>query len=364
MLDLLVIGAGLTGLSAALRAAEAGLRVKVIAKGMGSVHWSAATIDLLGYVPGRMIPVRTPWESIPSLPGRHPYRLLDAQTARSALERFQTWSVELGLHYSGGAVSNDNFMLPSPVGAMRPVYLAPRHQRAGDLSLEQPILLIGFEGMRDFYPRLLADNLSAQGQQVRTMTLPFELLSERRDINTVQLATALDEPARHGRLAEAVSAAARSGERIGFPAILGLRRHQQTLETLQQATNAPIFEIPTLPPSVPGIRLTSGLRKLLAARGVRVEVGMETIGFHAEDREIRWVETSTSARPLRHRARRYLLATGGVLGGGFNSDHTGRFWEVVFDLPLTVPQGRGQLVPSPFPRSRRPACIPGWYCRQ
>jgi glycerol-3-phosphate dehydrogenase subunit B len=37
-----------------------------------------------------------------------------------------------------------------------------------------------------------------------------------------------------------------------------------------------------------------------------------------------------------------LLATGGILGGGFNSDHTGHFWEVVFDLPLAAPERRNQ----------------------
>ena len=31
-----------------------------------------------------------------------------------------------------------------------------------------------------------------------------------------------------------------------------------------------------------------------------------------------------------------------VLGGGFNSNPAGRFWETVFDLPLTVPQDRRQ----------------------
>ncbi len=80
----------------------------------------------------------------------------------------------------------------------------------------------------------------------------------------------------------------------------------------------------------------------LEGRGVRVEIGMEAIGFHAEGKTIQWVETATSARPLKHRAKAFLLATGGVLGGGFNSDHTGRFWEVVFGLPLTVPQDRTQ----------------------
>ena len=93
---------------------------------------------------------------------------------------------------------------------------------------------------------------------------------------------------------------------------------------------------------MPGIRLTTALRHELERRGVRVEMGMEAIGFHAEAGAIHWVETATSARPLRHRAAAYLLATGGVLGGGFSSDPGGRFWETIFDLPLTVPQDRTQ----------------------
>ena len=69
---------------------------------------------------------------------------------------------------------------------------------------------------------------------------------------------------------------------------------------------------------------------------------MEVIGVHVEDGIVRWVETDTSARPLKHAARGFVLATGGVLGGGFSSDHAGRFWETVFNLPLNVPQDRGQ----------------------
>jgi glycerol-3-phosphate dehydrogenase subunit B len=340
MLDLLVIGAGLAGLTAALRAAEAGLRVKVIAKGMGALHWSAGTVDVLGYLPGSEPPVRSPWDLLTRLPERHPYRIVGRAALAAALEQFTTWAAAAGLPYGGGAVAGDNFMLPSPVGALRPTYLAPQAQQAGDLSRPAPIVVVGFVGLRDFYPQLLADNLATQGIIARAVQLPFDLLTDRRDANTVQLAQALDEPARVERLATAVRNILLPGERVGLPAILGLHQHVQTCKLLGDRLGAPLFEIPTLPPSVPGIRLTTALRHRLEAQGVRVEIGMEGIGFHSEAGEIAWVESATSARPLKHRARAYLLATGGVLGGGFNSDHTGRFWESIFGLPLTVAQDR------------------------
>ena len=340
MLDLLVIGAGLAGLSAALRGAEAGLRVKVIAKGMGALHWSAGTVDVLGYLPGSEPPVRSPWDLLLRLPERHPYRIVGADAVQDALRQFTAWTAAANLPYAGGAVAGDNFMLPSPVGALRPTWLAPQAQQAGDLSRPAPIVVVGFTGLRDFYPQLLADNLAAQGIIARAVQLPFDLLTDRHDANTVQLAQALDDPARVERLAAALRKIVLPGERVGLPAILGLHQHVQTCKLLGDRLGAPIFEIPTLPPSVPGIRLTTALRHRLGELGVRVEIGMEGIGFHAEAGEIAWVETATSARPLKHRARAFLLATGGILGGGFNSDHTGRFWEVVFDLPLTVAQDR------------------------
>ena len=66
MIDLIVIGAGLAGLTAALTAAEAGLRVKVVSKGLNALHWSAATLDLFGYTPPRATPILAPWATLPT----------------------------------------------------------------------------------------------------------------------------------------------------------------------------------------------------------------------------------------------------------------------------------------------------------
>jgi glycerol-3-phosphate dehydrogenase subunit B len=248
----------------------------------------------------------------------------------------------VGLPYAGSDPRGVNLILPSPAGAGRPAFLAPLAQRAGDLRQRQPMLVVGFTEMRDFYPHLIAENLAAQGHPARALLLPLDIISAAQDRNTVQLATTLDEEQVQRRLAETLRGLVAPGERIGLPAILGLHRHAEAMELIARVAGAPVFEIPTLPPSVPGIRLTTALRRHLGQLGVRVEVGMEAIGFEAAGDTIRWVETATSARPIRHQAQRFLLATGGVLGGGFDSDAQGRFWEVVFGLPLTTPQDRRQ----------------------
>ena len=84
MLDLLVIGAGLAGLAAALRAAEAGLRVKVIAKGMGALYWAPGTLDVLGYVGVEERAVEDPWQRIGELDPSGDYAVYCRSGNRSA----------------------------------------------------------------------------------------------------------------------------------------------------------------------------------------------------------------------------------------------------------------------------------------
>lgn len=348
MLDLIVIGAGLTGLVAAYTAAKAGLKVQVIAQGLGALHWNAGTVDVLGYYPDERTLVDHPLETIQSLAKaqpQHPYALLGGAALKDALQYFASLTKEIGLPYLGAGNADANLSLPSPVGALRPTFLAPLAQLGGDLgggmpSHHPPLLIVGLRGMRDFFPELIAENLVKQGYAARAAFLPLDLITNRRDSNTVQLANGLDDPTRRNKLAAELKKLVQPGERIGLPAILGMSEHAAVMQDLRAATGAAILEIPTLPPSVPGVRLNTALRRQVKELGVRVEVNMPVTGFHAENGGVAWIETPTSARPLKHRAGKFLLATGGILGGGINTDHTGRVCEVVFDLPLATPQDR------------------------
>ena len=349
--DLLIIGAGLAGLSAAYTAAKNGLKVRIITKGLATSHWNAGTVDVLGYngtgadndAPRQ--PVARPLDTVTTFSQEHPshpYALLTPASIANALESFKMWAQEAGLPYVGASTAGDNWLLPSPIGAARPTFLAPRAQTAGDLLRQEPFVIVGFRGLRDFFPELIASNLTSQGHAARAVFLPLELLTDKGDRNTIQLAQALDDSLRTARLGRELKGIVKAGERIGLPAILGMDNHTRIIEDLRAQTGAPVFEIPTLPPSVPGFRLHKALTRQLGALGVRIELNQEAIGFQAVDGRVAWVETATSSRPLRHRAKTFLLATGGILGAGFNTDHNGRVWEVVFDLPLTVPQRRSQ----------------------
>lgn len=79
MTRVVVIGAGVSGLVAAIRLARAGARVTLLAKGTGGLQLSQGTVDILGYGPQR---VERPLEALAGFadanPG-HPYAFLDAE---------------------------------------------------------------------------------------------------------------------------------------------------------------------------------------------------------------------------------------------------------------------------------------------
>ncbi|MGE5139215.1 MAG: glycerol-3-phosphate dehydrogenase subunit GlpB [Rudaea sp.] len=342
MLDLVVVGAGLAGYMAAYEAARAGLRVKVIARGLGALHWSAGTVDLLGYYPDDRSAVDRPIDSIGELVEQnplHPYAVATLDRLGESLKQFLTLAFEQGLPYVGARRAGSNIWLPSPAGAARPTFLAPEAQAAGDLGSAVPMLIVGFSGLRDFFPELIAENLRKHGHAARAELLPYELLSEMRDRTNVQLAGELDRPERRENLAASVRKILRPGERVGMPALLGLGEHREVIQDLARFIGAPIFEIPTLPPSVPGVRLNMAMQKGLEKLGVRVDLNMNVTGFEAEGDRLLYLESETSARPLKHYADSFLLATGGILGGGIETDHRRNARECVLNLPLVLPDG-------------------------
>ena len=81
--EVLVVGAGMVGLCAALAAAQVGSRVELLSNGVGSLAISGGSVDLLGAVGGDSVDL--PWAAMAMLPPEHPYRLLGRERVAAAL---------------------------------------------------------------------------------------------------------------------------------------------------------------------------------------------------------------------------------------------------------------------------------------
>jgi glycerol-3-phosphate dehydrogenase subunit B len=341
--DVCVIGAGLAGLVAGWHAAERGRRVEVIAKGWGTLYWHAGCIDVLGYYPvDDPHPVRSPLSALKKLNGdqpQHPYALVGKERLAEAVQALQALCAAVGYPLLGSL--DKNWLLPSAVGTFRPTCLAPETMIAGDLSHNAPMLIVGFQNQGDFFPSLVADNLTRQGIPATHTTLELRTLAERNFNYPTELARMMEDTVFRAELVDKLKPRVdRDVERIGFPAVLGLSNSLEVKEALETRLRRPVFEIPSLTPSIPGMRLHSILVQAIQRHGGRVQSGMQVIGAQTNNHHITAVYTEAAARRKSHRYDQYVLATGGILGGGITTNHKGEVTEVVFDLPVTAPTSR------------------------
>jgi glycerol-3-phosphate dehydrogenase subunit B len=359
--DVIVIGAGLAGLAAALVAAEAGASTALIAKGIGSTHWAPGWVDVLGYWPlGSNDPVMVPRESVRALAAadtEHPYGRVGLAAVEEGLSVFQRAAAAGGVSYEGSL--DRNVLVPTPAGARRPTCLIPRGMRNGLDLLAGKTLIVGIAGQRDFYPAYASGNLRAQACDVHGELVDVPAIRARRPQTTVTLAAMLEEPQVRDEMIAAIASRVRGYDRIGFPAVLGLTRHSEVMAEIERGLGVPIFEIPTLPPSVPGVRLFEALRGQATRLGLRIAIGSEIVQRFVEGDRITAVGTEAAARVQRHAAGIFILATGGILGGGIVAGRDGSLREVALDLPVHGPRSRESWF---SPRALAPQGHPVFRC--
>lgn len=344
MRDTIVIGAGLSGLMGALALAEAGRKPLLLAKGQGATHWTSGTIDIWGTDTSRSL--REQLQQLIAERPEHPYARAGLAGIEAALARFKALMEAARYPYVGGL--ERNVLLPTAIGALRPTALMPATMAAGDMRLGGEILLAGFHQLRDFFPPLAADNLNSQGIAARGVYLTLPPTKRKLDFNTRNFAQLFEDAAFREDIGRQLRQQRGNATRIGLPAVLGLHDPLGIVADLQRLSGAQIFEIPTLPPSVPGMRLFTIFRDAIIKAGGRVQIGAEILRGEGENQQLKAIYSVAAARDLEERANAFILATGGIAGGGVRTDHTGAVWETTLGMPLQAPQGRGSWFASRF----------------
>jgi glycerol-3-phosphate dehydrogenase subunit B len=218
--------------------------------------------------------------------------------------------------------------------------LAPLTMIAGDLSRRDSMAIVGFEGFSDFYPGLIAENLSAQGFAASEIKLDIPSLNARRLRSPIHLAQLFEQEKFRQEVCNALRGRIGTAKRVGFPAILGIDDAVAIQKQLEDQLGCPVFEIPSLPPSIPGIRLHNVFMNAIKKSGGRIFNGMEVTNVEVSSDVVRQIQTEAAARSMNHRANNFVLASGGILGGGITANQFGVIEETIFHLPSTGPASR------------------------
>lgn len=353
--DVVVIGAGIAGYAAALRLRRAGASVTLVSAGLGGLPLSTGTVDVLGYLGGsagvygeaadqhERRRIARPLETIESaelLPAWHPYRRVGAQNVRAGASHFaELVGPDLLTDRSGD--DGENHLLASAVGAVRPSYLIQPSMAAGDLRAGGKYVVVGLARLKDLPAELVAGNLNRAelpgGGKIsaRPLTIDLEIREGEHDTSPLNHARGLDQPRVRERLATALEGRVFADETVLLPAVLGMD-NPGVAQELSARLGVPVAEIPTVPPSVPGVRLENRLNRLAASERVRTMQGGAVVGHEttADGKRLESVTVASSGHPQKIQAEQFVLAAGGFESGALHMDSYGTITDTVLGLPL------------------------------
>jgi len=261
------------------------------------------------------------------LPPEHPYSLVGRKGVADALSYFLTVMDEAGLPYEGSPRKNRRIL--TPIGNQKTTCLVPKTMADADVPGSEHLQVISFKGLKDFYPSYITSRIKNSAFSVFdaqvTTTLGIATRFEERTFLDAFISWLHDLEIPH--------------DRIAIPAVLGLSDPASVLERISYATGRQVFEIPTLPPSIPGLRLFRALKRSLQEKGGHLYWGREVSSFESQADRIEAVTLSTTGRPSRVEGKVFILSTGSFVSGGLFAS---RDWvkETVFGLPVFVPGER------------------------
>lgn len=337
-----VIGAGVAGLVAAIRLKDAGQDVTLVTKGIGGLQLSQGTLDVFGYNSGRVDNPMTEVDKVAASDPGHPYAAIGSDNVRRGMD--YTAGLVAGL--LDGSVEK-NVLLPTAVGALRPTCYYQPSMANGVVEAGKKYLITGPTQLKDFYPELIAGNLSRTelpgGGRVEARAASFSIpaRASEADSSGLQYARSLDRPEYRAQFAAQIKPLVKDGETVGLPAVLGLTDPRAWLE-LQDLIGAPLFEIPIPPPGVPGMRLNDALTDLAKEKRVKVILGSPVVSGKADDGRITSLTIASTGHDMTVETDNVVLATGGFESGALELDSYGIMSETVFDLPLV-----GTDIPEP-----------------
>lgn len=338
MSRVIVIGAGLGGLSAALLAHQAGHSVKVIAKGIGGLGLSAGTLDVYGR-DGDGKCVEDPFQVIAELTDQdHPYAKIGAESVRAGVD----WLIE-AVPQLGYKHADQNQLIATAVGGVRPTWALPASMADGALQDGDRLRVIGLSDFKDFPAQLIADNLSRStlvDVKAEHSWLELSAREPEDDSTATTFARALDE-SREGKnmvfskLSSQLRAVVLSGEKVLIPALAGLL--PDTFDKLRQAVSAELAEVPVPPPSVPGRRLNDALVELCREARIDIQYNATVIGAQGSGGRIESLQVQRAGRVTNDKADAVIYAGGGFESGTLTRDSYGAIRERAFDLPVWTP---------------------------
>ncbi len=337
--ELAVIGSGMAGFAASIFALNRSI-ASVQVGNTGAVAYTTGYLDLIGRLDGASAVVTDPWQALNTLreaAPQHPLCQLAGADIRCAFTEFTAFLGEFGLAYTPPGERNITAL--TPIGTVKQTLCVPVTMVAGPraLAANEACVIVDIRGLKGFSGAEMVANLRERWPALSTQRIGFPDMAHG-EVYPEVMARSLEVAATRARLAEVLQRAAGSAKLIGLPAILGMHGPDRVHADLERLSGLRIFEIPTMPPSVAGLRLRELFEQALPRKGVTLipQQKVTALTFAADGATL---DLSDSYGAIRIHAQAVILATGRFLSGGLDAHQTG-VSEHLLDLPVAQPATR------------------------
>ena len=344
--DTIIIGGGLSGLISGIYLSQRGQRCVIISSGQSALHFSSGSFDLLNNLPDGTS-VQKPLDAISELVKQaptHPYAKLGENKFKELARQAEEFLKNAGISTQGD--HEENHYRVTPMGTLKPTWLTLKNLLISENEKCLPIQhpgIFNITGFLDFYMRFIADEFLKMGAKCSIHSINFPALENLRknptEMRSVNIARVFDKQENIKELARILKAESGNCDSIILPAITGLNR-EDVVDYLRKEINKPIYLLPTLPPSVPGIHTQQKLRSVFQQNGGVFMLGDNVLRADIKGNRISQIY-SFNHGDIPFVGQNFILATGSYFSQGLIAS-TEKIYEPIFDLDVTFAPNRTQ----------------------
>ncbi|MBO4594033.1 MAG: anaerobic glycerol-3-phosphate dehydrogenase subunit B [Bacteroidaceae bacterium] len=339
--DTIIIGGGLSGLTAGIALARGGQRVAIATSGTSTLNCFSGSFDLLGY-DDKGKEVQSPLSAAESLPATHPYAKVGVSRLGLLADKAADLLREAGISVSGKAEQNHHRI--TPMGIARPAWLTIDGCLTADQVAGADIVLVDIEGFLDFPVEFIKAGLEQMGAKVSVISLQLNSMRgghsspyETRATSIARILTREEALRELGRkISSQFSILNSQSPTVVLPAVISF----DSLEMLKEMVGCPMQIIATLPPSQPGMYVQTQLRNYFTSLGGEIFHDAKVTSGMVPQGMVEGIATGYSGNVT---ARSYVLATGSFQSHGLIADYR-KVSEPIFGLDVVQTADDGKPI--------------------
>lgn len=339
--DLAIIGSGMAGMAGAVYANNRNLSTVQIGD-TGGFLYSSGLLDLMGVFDQKIW--KNPWSAIQELvlkdPG-HPYAKMSIEEIKQSIFEIIDFLTAAGLPYTFSPEGNSNVI--TAAGTEKTTFGVPNSMWNGVLALQgkKPCLIVDIVGMKEFSARQIETVLSDEWPLLHSVSITLSEFELKSEVPGEYLARSLDLKANRKELISLIKPHLEDAEYLGLPAMMGVYNHIEVMQDFESQLGVKVFEIPTMPVSIPGLRIKELYEKELVNGGTRQYLQKKVLKVTENENSSFKLGIGANRIETEVFAKNILLSSGRFLSKGLTADRNS-IKETLFNLPIYQPKTRDE----------------------